>query len=135
MKRLLCLLLAFTLLMACACLPAGAEHTHKWKDVDTIQQPTCTEPGWKIQYCTGCGQTRDVRIPALGHDMTGIRVDMPSCTEAGKSYRYCQREGCDAVETEEIPEVVVEVNFFQKIINFFKDLFAKIRAIFQNIGK
>ncbi len=94
MKRLLCLLLAFTLLMACACLPAGAEHTHKWKDVDIIQQPTCTTPGSKIQGCTVCGVTRDVMIPALGHEFSQqVYIGHADCTHYGSFYWVCERCG------------------------------------------
>ncbi len=94
MKRLLCLLLAFTLLMACACLPAGAEHTHKWKDVDIIQQPTCTTPGSKIQGCTVCGVTRDVMIPALGHEFSQqVYIGHADCTHYGAFYWVCERCG------------------------------------------
>ena len=94
MKRLLCLLLAFTLLMACACLPAGAEHTHKWKDLDIIQQPTCTAPGSKIQGCTVCGVTRDAMIPALGHEFSQqVYTGYADCTHYGSFYWVCERCG------------------------------------------
>ena len=94
MKRLLCLLLAFTLLLGCAALPAGAEHTHKWKDLDTIQQPTCTTPGSKIQGCTVCGVTRDVMIPALGHEFSQqVYTGYADCTHYGSFYWVCERCG------------------------------------------
>ncbi|MBR6007560.1 MAG: hypothetical protein IK056_00600, partial [Clostridia bacterium] len=72
--------------LGCAALPAGAEHKHTWKDLPdgAIVQPTCTEPGFKVQYCTGCGITKDVKIPALGHSFT---------TKTYKSYADCEHYG------------------------------------------
>ena len=86
LKRVTLFILIFALLLGCAALPAGAEHKHTWKDLPdgAIVQPTCTEPGWKIQYCTGCGITKDVKIPALGHSFT---------TKTYKSYADCEHYG------------------------------------------
>ena len=102
----------------------------------TIVPATCLEVGKKIVKCSRCDETEETGINALGHDWGEWTVTKEATeTEKGEKTRTCQREGCDAVETKEIPEVVVKVNFFQKIVNFFKELFAKIKAFFQNIGK
>ena len=86
LRRVTLFILIFALLLGCAALPAGAEHKHTWKDLPdgVIQQPTCTDNGWKIQYCTGCGITKDVKIPALGHSFT---------TKTYKSYADCEHYG------------------------------------------
>lgn len=110
---------------------------HAWETEGTVTTPpTCTEAGVRTFGCANCDETTTEPVAALGHDWGEWKVTKEATeTEKGEKTRTCQREGCDAVETEEIPEVVVKVNFFQKIINFFKDLFAKIKAFFQNIGK
>ena len=86
LRRVTLFILIFALLLGCAALPAGAEHKHTWKDLPdgAIVQPTCTEPGFKVQYCTGCGITKDVKIPALGHSFT---------TKTYKSYADCEHYG------------------------------------------
>lgn len=110
---------------------------HAWETEGAVTTPpTCTEAGVRTFECANCDETKTEPVAALGHDWGEWKVTKEATeTEKGEKTRTCQREGCDAVETEEIPEVVVKVNFFQKIINFFKDLFAKIKAFFQNIGK
>ena len=57
---------------------------------------SCTEP----RTCSACGTTDG---EALGHDWSDWTVTTEAtCTEKGEKTRSCQREGCDAVETEEI---------------------------------
>ena len=57
---------------------------------------SCTEP----RTCSVCGATDG---KALGHDWSAWTVTTEAtCTEKGEKTRSCQREGCDAVETEEI---------------------------------
>ena len=110
---------------------------HAWETEGAVTTPpTCTEAGVRTFGCANCDETKTEPVAALGHDWGEWKVTKEATeTEKGEKTRTCQREGCDATETEEIPEVVVKVNFFQKTINFFKDLFAKIKAFFQNIGK
>ncbi len=98
MKRFIILLITLSILLGCACLSAMADsangHTHTWKDLPDSQQPTCTEPGWKVQYCAGCGQTRDVRIPALGHEFSQkVYTSYADCTHYGAFYWVCERCG------------------------------------------
>ena len=79
--------------VGCAALPAGAEHTHHWVDGPNIHQPTCTEPGWKTQYCD-CGQSRDVKLPALGHEYSQqVYTGYADCTHYGSFYWVCERCG------------------------------------------
>ena len=92
-RRAVLFILVFALLLGCAALPAGAEHTHHWVDGPNIQQPTCTEPGWKTQYCD-CGQSRDVQLPALGHEFSQqVYTGYADCTHYGSFYWVCQRCG------------------------------------------
>ena len=92
-RRAVLFILVFALLLGCAALPAGAEHTHHWVDGPNIQQPTCTEPGWKTQYCD-CGQSRDVQLPALGHEFSQqVYTGYADCTHYGSFYWVCERCG------------------------------------------
>ncbi len=93
-RRVMLFILVFALLLGCAALPAGAEHTHHWVDVPgTETPPTCTEPGWKVQSCS-CGQTRDVKLPALGHSFsTKTYTGYADCTHYGIFYWTCSRCG------------------------------------------
>ena len=98
MKRFIILIITLSVLLGCACLTAVADsangHTHTWKDLDTIEQPTCTNDGWKVQGCAGCGQTRDVRIPALGHEFSQqVYTSYADCTHYGAFYWVCERCG------------------------------------------
>ena len=108
-----------------------------WDDGAVTTPPTCTEAGIKTFRCVNCeeGETTEP-VAALGHQWGEWTVTKePTETEKGEKTRSCTREGCDATETEEIPEIVVKVNFFQKIANFFKDLIAKIKAFFAGLKK
>ncbi len=93
-RRAVLFILVFALLLGCAALPAGAEHTHHWVDVPgTETPPTCTENGWKVQSCS-CGQTRDVKLPALGHEFSQqVYTGYADCTHYGSFYWVCERCG------------------------------------------
>ena len=58
-----------------------------------IEKATCTTSGTKHYVCTypGCGEKKDVTIPARGHNMTEWHIDKaPTCTETGLKSRHCQ---------------------------------------------
>ena len=92
-------------------------HTHaedpddgenSWVLASTVKA-TCTKSGVKHYVCSyeGCNETKDVVIPARGHDMSDWHVDKaPTCTETGLKSRYCKHteataeyEACDYKET------------------------------------
>ena len=92
-RRAVLFILVFALLLGCAALPAGAEHTHKWVDVEIEVQPTCTSPGSKVQVCS-CGESRIVDIPALGHEFSQqVYTGYADCTHYGSFYWVCERCG------------------------------------------
>ena len=92
-KRAVLFILVFALLLGCAALPAGAEHTHKWVDVEIEVQPTCTNPGNKVQVCS-CGESRIVDVPALGHEFSQqVYTGYADCTHYGSFYWVCERCG------------------------------------------
>ena len=74
MKKILCLLLALTLLVAlvsCGKSQGGENHTHVWVEA------TCTAP----KTCSICGETEG---KALGHDMQPATGDQPAvCSRCG----------------------------------------------------
>ena len=78
---------------------AGSEvpPQHKWV-TQTIEQPDCTEPGWKESLCANCGDEKGDRqeIPALGHNWGSWRWTHgePPCNSRGAwQVRDCQRCG------------------------------------------
>ncbi|MCR4621321.1 MAG: hypothetical protein K5663_04495 [Clostridiales bacterium] len=103
MKKALLVLLALLLtplLLGEVSLPAEAAHKHKWEDEEVVAEPTCIQPGSKIQVCYNCPDsitgrsTRTVEIPALGHKWgKRIWVKQPDCTHQGTFYRTCTRCG------------------------------------------
>ena len=83
----------------CTRCGAGSEvpPQHKWV-TQTIEQPDCTEPGWKESLCANCGDERGDRqeIPALGHNWGSWRWvhGEPPCNSNGAwQVRDCQRCG------------------------------------------
>ena len=83
----------------CTRCGAGSEvpPQHKWV-TQTIEQPDCTEPGWKESLCANCGDEKGDRqeIPALGHNWGSWRWvhGEPPCNSNGAwQVRDCQRCG------------------------------------------
>ena len=100
---------------------------------DAAVEPTCTKPGkTEGKHCSVCNEilVAQTEIPAKGHTWTAASCTEPrtcsvcsatdgnplghdwsdwtvtteaTCTEKGEKTRNCQREGCDAVETVDIP--------------------------------
>ena len=52
---------------------------HSWDEGRTPREPNCTTEGYTIFTCTLCGDTYQVKIPALGHD-----YDAGICLTCGK---------------------------------------------------
>ena len=71
------------------------EHSYSSVYITEIA-PTCTEPGYKANHCTKCGEAGEiVEVPALGHDFSDVYViDVPAtCTSDGEKSKHCNR--CD----------------------------------------
>ncbi len=69
------------------------EPQHKWV-TRTIEEPTCTYPGWKSTECSYCGseQSGPVEIPPLGHDWGPDKLDIAAtCIMPGLKSRMCKR--------------------------------------------
>ena len=67
-------------------------HTHSYSFYTTVD-PTCTEQGYEIWRCSGCGDL-DYRnyTNALGHNTVNTVVT-PTCTEQGYTTHICSRCG------------------------------------------
>ncbi len=91
MKRVLCLLLTFVLLLGFA-PQALADHVHQWT-VSSRTEPTCTRSGVIVYVCY-CGSKTRQSIPALGHEFSQqVYISQTDCTHYGAFYWVCERCG------------------------------------------
>ncbi len=99
MKRIFTVILALVLLASFAAAASSSpfrprDHVHQWVALDTIL-PTCTEPGMVYEQCSVCDESRQRRLPPMGHQYSKpwTTVVEPSCVEAGTEYNKCSRCG------------------------------------------
>ena len=63
---------------------------HTYDDGEILNQPTCTERGYKIYTCTLCGKTRDEYIPTVDHTYDeGAVTQEPTCNDYGRLTYTC----------------------------------------------
>ena len=89
---------------------------HNWENrVD--KEPTCTEAGLQVKYCTRCGMEEEAEVlPALGHELEVTESKEATCTEEGNNaYWICSR--CDMVYADEDgkKETTVEAQIIQAL--------------------
>ena len=75
----------------------GAEEpgSHNWA-TNVLEQPTCTEDGWKETLCTVCGSEKDApeEIPATGHSFGEWKTEVvATCIQEGVTSRSCKTCG------------------------------------------
>lgn len=127
------------------CGTYGGAKAHTWNSGVEGPAATCTSDGTKTFTCTvdGCGATYAKTIPAKGHSFTYTVTKAATCTEEGIETGSC---ACGATDTKTIAKTAHtdadgdnecdicggEVSssfgakiraFFQRIINWFKNLF------------
>lgn len=127
------------------CGTYGGAETHTWNSGVESPAATCTSDGTKTFTCTvdGCGATYAKTIPAKGHSFTYTVTKAASCTAEGVEIGTC---ACGETDTRSIAKTAhtddnkdnecdicgAEISssfgakiraFFQKIINWFKNLF------------
>lgn len=127
------------------CGTYGGAETHTWNSGVESPAATCTSDGAKTFTCTvdGCGATYAKTIPAKGHSFTYTVTKAASCTAEGVEIGTC---ACGETDTRSIAKTAhtddnkdnecdicgAEISssfgakiraFFQKIINWFKNLF------------
>lgn len=80
---------------------ARYEHIHTYKIL--VIEATCTEPGYSMKICTGCGYNITYNhVYALGHSYGAWTVVTPA-TETEPGERTCVCDRCGNILTEEIP--------------------------------
>ena len=85
----------------------------------TVVAPSCLDDGYTSHTCTLCRYGyADNEVPALGHAALDENGDCPRC------HRHIQDMPQPEPSEEEQPSP--KLNFFQRIIQWFKDLFAKL---------
>ena len=77
------------------------KHIHDYTVIPAVTvEPGCITDGY-TKYTCDCGDTYQVGIPALGHDLGDwVTVKQPNYLENGRMERHCSR--CDHFESEEI---------------------------------
>ena len=84
------------------CLDCGKEYTevipklkHTHIYIEEVVSPTCTEQGYTIHVCRGCGdEYKDNYTEELGHDLDeGIITKEDTCAEDGLKVYTCKRCG------------------------------------------
>lgn len=91
MKKLLLFLVALfaVLLVFTGCdFSDGAEHVHEWKEYGTTD-PTCVKWGERLELCTKCLETREVKdLRPTGHTWDdGVITLEPTCVSGERVYR------------------------------------------------
>lgn len=85
----------------------------------TVVAPSCLDDGYTSHACTLCRYGyADNEVPALGHTAPNENGDCTRC------HRHIQDMPQPEPSEEEQPSP--KLNFFQRIIQWFKDLFAKL---------
>ena len=82
---------------------------HTWSRWLCPKEPTCTEPGEEMHYCTVCAETETRPAEPLGHEYT-VKVVEPTCTEKGYTAHTCSRCGDHYADGVTPPLVTVEEN-------------------------
>ncbi len=82
----------------------GQKHTeHTWDDGTVTLEATCNEPGILTICCTGCDETKEEAIEALGHLEVADQGYAATCTSTGLTDgSHCGR--CDTVI---IPQTII----------------------------
>ena len=83
---------------------APSKHAGALSDFQTVQEPTCTEPGFSAQMCSLCQQpVNRQEIPAAGHTPGEPTVyQQPTCVANGVTVTLCSVCG-EELERSEIP--------------------------------
>lgn len=66
-------------------------HEFEIVDAPETKAPTCTEQGWEVVKCSGCGYRYGRSVAATGHD---IDTDVWE-TDGTHHWHACKTEGCD----------------------------------------
>lgn len=89
MKKILfvCLIMLVAMSLFVACGNNEQKHTHEFGEWDVTKNPTCTEEGTKVRYCS-CGEKQSEVVVALGHTPAEATIEnkIDATYEADGSY-------------------------------------------------
>ena len=81
-----------------------APHEHTFGDWVELEASTCSEPGLRVQACTGCGFRNVAKSPRLEHTVKEVVVIREAtCIAEGVGYELC--EVCGNLKEVKIQEV------------------------------
>lgn len=64
---------------------------HAFGESKVIKKATCTEEGMERLTCSTCSATKNITIPALGHEVEYIYATEPTCLNVGNTGKgYCR---------------------------------------------
>lgn len=113
--------------------------------------PSCTENGYRSEFCSVCHEEINTVLEATGHDYKIVSIRYPSCAAAGYTDTVCTVCGDAISETVEalphtdadgnktcdecgkdlsVNEPAAKKSFFQKIIDFFSGIFEWLKNLF-----
>lgn len=75
-------------------------HEHTWKATEVVT-PTCSEGGYTLESCEGCGETRKTNVvePTGKHQFANyVILSHPDCVNDGQRVGYCTICGAEDVK-------------------------------------
>ena len=79
--------------------PTSTTHIHNWTDGSITKEPTCTEDGILLSFCTECGEKKQSTLEAFGHKYINyVSNGDCSCESDGTKTAYCEN-GCGKSDT------------------------------------
>lgn len=94
MNKKLTVLILIVMLVSCFAALIACNHVCSFGEWETVTDPTCTEQGLKVRYCTdsGCNKKEEQNIPAdpTKHNLQSVAHTDATCTTDGTiAHNHC----------------------------------------------